>query len=296
MMATLDIDSMRALTVIAESGGITRAAKRLNLSQSAVSHKMKRLEGKLNRILFARSDGKLVFSADGEKLLDYARRLVRLHDEACASFHQSDLSGELRLGITEDVSAPGMAQILSSFSTSFPNVTLTSRVAHTPELTRWLQAGEIDMALIEVFESDLLATDQVLGQQQIAWLQAEDFVLDQGRPIPFVTYHRDCFYKAWAEQTLAKIGCSLRVVFECPSMDGMVNAVRSGLGIGLVNLGVLEQRHPGGRRMDPRGLKVETGVLPVPPSIQHVARFSAGISTRQMEKLLEAIKTELVYQ
>jgi len=126
---------MRALTVIAECGGVTRAAKRLNLSQSAVSHKMKRLEGRLNRNLFTRIDGKLVFSADGEKLLDYARRLVRLHDEACASFHQSDLAGELRLGITEDVSAPGMAHILSSFSTSFPNVALTSRVA--PELTEW---------------------------------------------------------------------------------------------------------------------------------------------------------------
>ena len=76
-----------------------------------------------------RVDGKLVFSADGEKLLDYAQRLVRLHDEACASFHQSDLAGELRLGITEDVSAPGMAQILSSFSTSFPHISLISRVA-----------------------------------------------------------------------------------------------------------------------------------------------------------------------
>ncbi len=295
-MSILDIDSMRALTVIAESGGITRAAKRLNLSQSAVSHKMKRLEGKLNRNLFARSEGKLVFSADGEKLLDYARRLVRLHDEACASFHQSDLTGELRLGITEDVSAPGMAQILSSFSTSFPNVSLTSRVAHTPELNRWLQAGEIDMALIEVFESDLLASDHALGQQQIVWLQAEDFVLNAEQPIPFVSYHKDCFYKAWAEQALAQIGLGLRVVFECPSMDGMVNAVRSGLGIGLVNLGVLERRDPGGRRMDRRGLKVESGILPVPPAIQHIARFSAGISTRQMEKLLESIKTELVTQ
>jgi DNA-binding transcriptional LysR family regulator len=295
-LITLDIESMRALTVIAESGGITRAAKRLNLSQSAVSHKMKRLESKLNRILFARSDGKLVFSADGEKLLDYARRIVRLHDEACASFHQSDLCGELRLGITEDVSAPGMAQILSSFSTSFPNVTLTSRVAHTPELIRWLRAGEIDMALIEVFESDLLATDHTLGRQQIVWLQAEDFVLDPARPIPFVTYHKDCFYKAWAEQALAKCGHSLRVVFECPSIDGMVNAVRSGLGIGLINLGVLEQRHPGGRRKDSHGLKVENGILPMPPAIQHVARFSTGISTRQMEKLLEAIKIELVSQ
>ena len=295
-MSTLDIDSMRALTAIAESGGVTRAAKRLNLSQSAVSHKMKRLEHRLNRNLFARVDGKLVFSADGEKLLDYAQRLVRLHDEACASFHQSDLSGELRLGITEDVSAPGMAQILSSFSLSFPNVSLISRVAHTPELMRWLQAGDIDMALIEVFESDLREGDHALGRQQIVWLQAEDFVLDQSRPIPFVTYHKDCFYKAWAEQALAERGLDLRVVFECPSIEGMVNAVHSGLGVGLVNLGVLDRRHPGGRRADNRGLKVDNGELPTPPAIQHVARFSSEISTRQMEKLLEAIKSELVNQ
>ena len=292
-MSALDIDSMRALTAIAESGGITRAAKRLNLSQSAVSHKMKRLERKLNRSLFARADGKLNLSADGEKLLDYAQRLVKLHDEAYASFHQSDLAGELRLGITEDISAPGMAQILSSFSTSFPNVALTSRVAHTPELVRWLRAGEIDMALIEVFESELLEGDHLLGQQQVVWLQAEDFVLDRGHPIPFVAYHKDCFYKAWAEKALAEIGCSLRVVFECPSIEGMVNAVRSGLGIGLVNLGVLEQRQQVGRRGDSRGLKIDQVDLPEPPPIQHIARFSSGVSTRQMDKLLESIKNEL---
>jgi molybdate transport repressor ModE-like protein len=292
-MSTLDIDSMRALTLIAESGGITRAAKRLNLSQSAVSHKIKRLESKLNRSLFTRQDGRLVFTGDGEKLLDYAERLVRLHDEACASFHQSDLAGELRLGITEDVSAPGMAQILSSFSTSFPNVTLTSRVAHTPELLRCLQAGEVDMALIEVFETDLLPSDHRLARQQIGWLLAEDFVLDLDRPIPYVTYHRDCFYQAWAERALARQGRKLRVVFECPSIDGMVNAVRSGLGIGLVNLGVLGQRAQGGRRGDRLGLRIDHPDLPRAPAIRHVARFSAGMPTRQMDKLLEAIKSEL---
>jgi hypothetical protein len=73
----------------------------------------------------------------------------------------------------------------------------------------------------------------------------------------------------------------------------MVNAVRSGLGIGLVNLGVLEQRQQGGRRGDSRGLKIDQVDLPEPPPIQHIARFSSGVSTRQMDKLLESIKNEL---
>jgi molybdate transport repressor ModE-like protein len=291
-VSTLDIDSMRTLTVIAETGGITRAAKKLNLSQSAVSHKMKRLEQRLGRSLFTRNNGRLVLSVDGEKLLDYARRLTRLHDEACAIFHQSDLAGELRLGITEDVTAPGMAQILSRFATSFPQVALTSRVAHTPELVRWLQSGDIDMALIEVFESEQLASDYALGRQQVVWLLAEDFVIDEEQPIPYVAYHKDCFYKAWAERALAETGRSLRVVYECPSLDGMVNAVRSGLGVGLVNQDAFEQLQAR-RRGGGRGLRMDRTTLPQTPPIQHVARFSAGLPTRQMDKLLELIMQEL---
>lgn len=294
MTANLDIDSMRALVTIAETGGITRAGKKLHLSQSAVSHKMKRLEQRLNRTLFTRQDGKLGFSADGEKLLGYAQRMVKLHDEACASFHQSDLAGELRLGITEDITAPGMAQILSSFSSSFPNINLSSRVSHTPELIRWLESGDIDMALIEVFESEQLKSDQTLGRQEVVWLQAEDFSFEADLPIPFVTYHKDCFYKAWAEEALAAQGQSLRVVFECPSVDGLINAVRSGLGIGLVNNDALEQRLL--NRRDSRGLKIDRNFLPQAPAIQHVARFSKNTATRQMDKLLELIKAELLAQ
>jgi DNA-binding transcriptional LysR family regulator len=287
----LDIESMRALTAIAETGGVTRAAKKLHLSQSAVRQKMKRLETKLNRSLFNRVDGKMSLSFDGEKLLDYARRLVKLHDEAFASFNQSDLTGELRLGITEDVTAPGIAQILLNFSNNFPNINLTSKVGHTPQLIDWLDTGIVDMALIEVFESEQLDTDHALGRQEIVWLQAEDFVLEPDAPIPFVTYHKDCFYKAWAERTLAREGKSIRVVFECPSVDGIISAVKNGLGIGLVNNDTLEQRsYSSGNR----GLIVDRKNLPQPPTIQHVARFSSGVATRQMTKLLELIKTELL--
>ena len=147
-MVTIDIDTMRALIAIEETGGITSAAEKLNLSQSAVSHKIKRLEERFNRQLLYRNKGRVHFNYDGEKLLGYAHKTIRLHDEACAGFLSSDLSGKLRLGITEDVSAPGIAQILSSFTTSYPNIVLTSRVAHTPDLLHWLENDEIDIGLI----------------------------------------------------------------------------------------------------------------------------------------------------
>jgi len=101
------------------------------------------------------------------------------------------------------------------------------------------------------------------------------------------------FSKAWAELALARIDRSLRVVFECPSLDGMVQAVRNGLGIGLVNYNGFEQRQAA-RRDKGVGLTFEPTLLPQPPPIQHVARFSSGIPTQQMDKLLELIKHELI--
>lgn len=292
-MITLDIDAMRTLIAIAETGGITSAAEQLNLSQSAVSHKMKRLENRLSRNLFFRSNGRLKFSYDGEKLLGYARKMIRLHDEACSSFQPSNLSGKLRLGITEDVSVPRIAQILSRFTTSYPNVTLTSRVAHTPDLKNWLEKDEIDMALIEVFEGERLDSDYQLGKQQPVWLYSDNFILDSSKPIPFVSYHKNCIYKTWAETTLSERDQRIQVVFESPGINGLVNAVRCGLGIALVNLDVFEKlkfsEQPGNA-----GLKLDHTILPRPPATQHVARFSSGTPTKQMSKLLELIKQALL--
>lgn len=68
----LEIDALRALWAIRRHGGITRAAEALGLSQSAVSHKIKRLETSLACDLLGRSPGGAMFTAAGEDLLDYA--------------------------------------------------------------------------------------------------------------------------------------------------------------------------------------------------------------------------------
>ena len=73
-------------------------------------------------------------------------------------------------------------------------------------------------------------------------------------------------------EALAAVDRSLRVVFECPSLDGMINAVRNGLGIGLVNYNVFEQRHAG-RRSDGLGLTFERTMLPQPPPVPSATKM-----------------------
>ena len=91
----LDIDALRALRAIRLQGGVTRAAQALGLTQSAVSHKIKRLEVSLDCDLLSRKAGTAMFTAAGEELLEYASRILELHDEALVSLTKTDLAGRM---------------------------------------------------------------------------------------------------------------------------------------------------------------------------------------------------------
>ena len=115
MKIRLDIESLRAMKAVATAGSVTRAAVKLNLTQSAVSHKIKRLEERIGRPIFLRADGSLVVTEDGVHLLNYAERLVGVHDEAVALFSRNELSGHIRLGVTQDITGSGIARVLARF-------------------------------------------------------------------------------------------------------------------------------------------------------------------------------------
>jgi DNA-binding transcriptional LysR family regulator len=87
-MHLLDIDQLRTFVAIADTGSFTRAAEIVHKTQSAVSMQMKRLEDRVGKAIFER-DGRLSKLTDeGERLLDYARRIVRLNTECMASFRR----------------------------------------------------------------------------------------------------------------------------------------------------------------------------------------------------------------
>src|SRR5579872_5272273 len=101
-MTLLDIDQLRTFIAIAETGSFTKAADVVNKTQSAVSMQMKRLEERLAKSVFARDGRASKLTEDGERLLDYARRIVKLNVEALAAFNDKELTGRVRLGVPDD--------------------------------------------------------------------------------------------------------------------------------------------------------------------------------------------------
>ena len=102
----LDIAALRSFVTVAELGGVTRAAERLNLTQSAVSMQLKRLEAALDPQLLAREGRGIGLTREGEQLLGYGRRMVRLNDEAWDRMMHAEFQGRVNFGVPEDIVRP----------------------------------------------------------------------------------------------------------------------------------------------------------------------------------------------
>ena len=103
MPRNLDLTALRSFVTVAETGGVTRAAGFLNLTQSAVSMQLKPLEESLNVPLLDRSSRSIALTAAGEQLLGYAKQMVALNDEAWGRLTAEEFEGEITLGVPHDI-------------------------------------------------------------------------------------------------------------------------------------------------------------------------------------------------
>lgn len=277
----LEIDALRALWAIRHHGGITRAAEALGLSQSAVSHKIKRLETSLDCDLLSRRSGGPVFTSAGEDLLDYAGRILGLHDEALLSLSKTQLAGRIALGLTEDTTCTDLARILGRFRRLHPHVSVRIKVRMSFVLRAMLERGELDAAIVQVFSHEVRPTDVVLFRENLHWVKHPDLCLPQNGPIPFLSFDDECFYRKWALDVGQDGGTILETVFECASAAGIVAAVKSALGVAL-----LSERH---LRAE---MQIVTDRLPAPPALVYVVRRARKARIPALDTLIAEIEHE----
>lgn len=282
MGARLEIDALKTLTAIAELGGVTRAAERLSLTQSAVSHKIRRLEESIDCQLLRREPKAPLLTDEGYKLLAYAERIVVLHDEALSLIGRTALDGKIRLGITEETTNAGLAKVLARFQRFYPKVSIRTHVSQSLLLARQVEAHEIDLAVMQVFSSERRPDDILLGPDKLVWAGNLEREIERDKPVPFISFDQDCFYRRWVFQQADETARPIETVLECSSLEGVCSAVMAGLGVT-----VLSHRHLR------QGMRDLTGLLPEPPEISYVVRKSAGSISKAKQALITEICQEL---
>ncbi|RUW46555.1 LysR family transcriptional regulator [Mesorhizobium sp. M1A.F.Ca.ET.072.01.1.1] len=282
MSRRLDVDALRALVAIEKHGGVTRAAEVLGLSQSAVSHKMRRLEASLDCEILSRKPNAPLFTTAGHDLLAYARRILGIHDEAVLSLSKSTLQGKIALGMTEDTTCTDLSRILGRFRRLHPEVSVRTQVRMSLVLREQLSQGALDAAIVQLFQHEVRPADIVLYRETLHWVKSPDLVLSKEKPVPFLSFDENCFYRRWGLDLGQDEGTVFETVFECSSAAGIIAGVTSGLGVAL-----LSQRH-----LQP-GMEIVDKHFPKPPDLAYVIRRARNSRNPALETLVREIEAEV---
>jgi len=206
-----DIDTalLRAFVAVAESGSMTVAARRLNVTQGAVSQRIKRLEDLLQKQLFDRTGQKLDKTIDGEKLLLPAQKLIVLNDEVFALMTAPEFTGVVRFGVPYDIISPFIGPILKSFSGVHPKVNVELETGTSEQLKIMLQKGEIDLCLTT--ESHTPNGVERLIHNELVWVGGRNGEAYLKNPVPLVVVNENCMFRQPMLRALESMGRGWRI-------------------------------------------------------------------------------------
>ncbi|MBE3638678.1 LysR substrate-binding domain-containing protein [Mangrovicoccus algicola] len=203
MARVLDLAALRALVTIADLGGVTRAANVLNLTQSAVSMQMKRLEESLDVQLLNRQARSVSLTSAGEQLAGYARRMLELNDEAITRLTTQDYEGRLTLGVPHDIVYPHIPGVMQRFAAEFPRVKVHLVSSYTVNLLKQMEAGSVDVILTT--QETRPEGCETLATLPMVWIGAQDAQIWRARPLR-LAFEPNCLFRAPVQAALEAAG------------------------------------------------------------------------------------------
>jgi DNA-binding transcriptional LysR family regulator len=246
-MRTLDLEALHIFRTVAEQGGITRAAAKLNRVQSNVTTRVKQLEERLGIDLFVREGRRLALSAEGKLLLTYADALLRLSAEAEAALLSKRPQGVLRLGTLESTAAARLPPLLARYHASFPDVQIELVTGTSGNLVSRLRAFELEAAFVaEPFDAAGVETTPAFEEELVMIAPRGTGRVRTpsdlgGRAL--IAFASGCSYRKRLEQWLVRGTDSPRRVMEFGSYHAIVACVCAGAGVAIVPRSVLDLAH-----------------------------------------------------
>jgi DNA-binding transcriptional LysR family regulator len=203
MMRNLDITTLRSFVAVADTGGVTRAAGFLHLTQSAVSMQLKRLEELLGLELLDRSARTIALTASGDQLLTYARRMVALNDELIGRLTHQAFEGEVILGVPHDIVYPLIPRVMQRFNAAYPRVKVKLLSSNSTELKAQYARGDCDLILTT--EAAPTPDSETICQLPLVWVGAHNGITWRQTPLR-IAFCRQCLFRPKVIEVLDQAG------------------------------------------------------------------------------------------
>ncbi|PWJ26526.1 DNA-binding transcriptional LysR family regulator [Branchiibius hedensis] len=236
----MDLKQLTALVTVSEVGSVTKAAQVLHIVQPAVTRQIRSLEEEFGVTLFERSRQGMTLTAEGEVLVERARRALQELDRARAELRPSPTSvrGIVTIGILEstlDLLAQPLADAVRSH---YPDIELRILSAYSGHLQQWLDAGDVDLSLLYNLASTPSISVSPLVSEPLWAVAPASAGLSADRPIPWSRVWQEDLVLPVAghglriliDQAIAQSGATPHVTMQTNSMHVQKQLVTAGYG------------------------------------------------------------------
>jgi DNA-binding transcriptional LysR family regulator len=259
-VSRLNLDQITAFLAVVRLGSVRKASQALNLTQPAVTTRIKNLESSVAKVLFYRGSGGLKLSKEGEILLKYAERFEHL--SAMVEKNVVDpagVDGVLRIGASETIVQCWLPDFVSRLHGMFPSLEIEISVDISVNLRAGLLDREIDLAFLLGPISEFTVDNIDLPGFELAWYIATDQIPPGSDPAallhrPVITYARNTRpHRELKSKLLDLIGPGAKL-FPSHSLSACFRLVEAGIGVAalprvlgqrLVETGTIVEFDPG---------------------------------------------------
>lgn len=236
----LDLDLLKTFVAIAETGNFSSAAQAVFRTPAAVSMQVKKMEEVLGRPVFVRDSRSVSLTADGERVLAHARRMLAMNQDLMADFHQQHLKGVVRLGIHDDIAERFLPEMLRRFARTHPGVHVNAVVENTGPMLKAVAERRLDLALISRLPSQKAERPaEVLMSEQLVWAGCLSGIAHEQDPIPVSVWDETCAWRQAGLSGLEKQGRAYRIALESGHLSGQKAAVMADLAIAPIPVSAL---------------------------------------------------------
>src|SRR3979490_995370 len=235
----MDAADLKFFEEVAQSGGRSRAAEKLNTVQSNVTRRIRALESELNVSLFNRTGRGVSLTPAGERLLPFAIRVARLIDEAASTIgDEGPPEGSLVIGSLETTAALRLIPVLSQFVADFPEVDLSLKTGTSRELVEDVLEHRLEGAFVcgpvhhpdllqrKMYQERLVVLTARRGTSLSAYLRKND--------LRMVVLRAGCSCRRILESWLAHRGIVGVRILEFGTLEAIIGCVEAGLGMTLL--------------------------------------------------------------
>jgi LysR family transcriptional regulator, cyn operon transcriptional activator len=241
MLMGLNMEWYRVFYWTAKLGSLTKAAEKMHITQPAVSHTLKQLEGGLGGQLFFRTAKGVTLTAEGEVLFSYVKQAIHFIEfgEKKIAEMQDLIYGEINIGASDTLCKHYLLPHLEKFHKQYPEIKVRVTNRTTPETIALLKEGKIDFGVVNLpamdpnidFRISSPQQDCLVGNQGYAALARKPFLLEDLHQYPLLLLEPGSSTRNFIDEYAISHDVQLKPEFELGSLDLLVQFAQSGFGL-----------------------------------------------------------------